>query len=91
MEAHRRMEFTSGVELAALVEKIAAGPVEKVAVDREARWSGRKTGCRALAWRRCRRAEQRRDGEGGAVEREAQWRARSPRRCGGASRCAAVR
>jgi hypothetical protein len=76
------MEFTGGVELAALVEKITAGPVEKVAVDREARWRGRKTGCRALAWRRCRRAEQRRDGEGGAVESaiaEAVWRSRSRR------------
>jgi hypothetical protein len=75
------------------VEKVAAGPVEKVAAGAcaweahggwEARWRERKTGCRALARRRCRLAKQKRDGEGGMVERDAQWRAPALRWRGGA-------
>jgi hypothetical protein len=84
IEAHRCVVFTGvklagGAELAALVEKGAAGPVEKGAAGlrtreghsrREARWRGRKAGCHALARRRCRSGEQSCDGEGGTVERE---------------------
>jgi len=54
------VELTDGAKLAAPVEKAAAG--------REAQWRGRKTGCRAWTRWRCQSAEQRRDGEGGAVE-----------------------
>jgi hypothetical protein len=69
------VEFTGvaladGTELAAPVKKATAGPVEKAAAGlcaEEARWRGRKIGCRALA-RRCRLAERRRSGEGSAVE-----------------------
>ena len=75
------MKFT-GVELAASVEKGMIGPVEKAAAGlcageahggREARWRGRKTGCHALARRRCRPTEERHDGgrrggEGSTVE-----------------------
>ena len=85
MEASRRVEFTSveladGAELAAPMEKVAAGAVEKATVRprareahswRETRWRGRKMGCHALARRRCWPAERRRDGDGGTVEREA--------------------
>jgi hypothetical protein len=94
MVARQRVEFTD-VELAAPVEKATAGPVEKDAVGpcarearggRYARWRGRKTGCCALARRRCRPAERRRDGEGSAMEREAWWRASSLRRCSGLER-----
>jgi hypothetical protein len=55
------VELADGVELAASVEKVAAGPVKKAAVGlhagedhggREARWRGRKTGYRALVRRR---------------------------------------
>jgi hypothetical protein len=76
IEARQCVEFTGveladGTELAAPVKKATAGPVEKVAAGlcaEEARWRGRKTGCRALARRRCRLAERRRSGEGSAVE-----------------------
>jgi hypothetical protein len=73
------VELAGGAELAALVEKAAAGPVEKGAAGlrtreghgrREARWRGRKTGCHALARRRCQSGERSRDGEGGTMERE---------------------
>jgi len=66
MEARRRVEFTGielvgSAELTALVEKPVAGPMEKAAAGLragearggwEARWRGRKAGCRALARRR---------------------------------------
>jgi hypothetical protein len=70
MEARQCAEFTDGAELAALVEKGAAGPCTGEARGgREARWRGRKTGllCSgaeeilAGGARRC-------DEEGGAVE-----------------------
>jgi hypothetical protein len=86
------VELAGGAELATLVEKVVTGPVEKAVVGpcvgedrggREARWRGMKMGCCALVQRRCRPAEWRRDGEGGTVEREARWRASSPRRHGG--------
>jgi hypothetical protein len=51
--------------------------------EREAWLRGCMTGCRALSWRRCRPAEQSRDGEGSTAESkvtEAAWRrARLPR------------
>jgi hypothetical protein len=94
MEACRHVEFTGveligGAELAALVEKDAASPVEKAAAgphtleghDRREEWRrGRKTGCCALARWRYRLAEQRGGGEGGAVESAA---AEAARACGG--------
>jgi hypothetical protein len=75
MEARQYAEFTGveltgGAELAALVEKGAACPCTGEARGgREARWRGRKTGCRALARRRCWLAER-----GGAMKREVRWR-----------------
>jgi hypothetical protein len=87
------IERAGGTELAAPVEKATVGLVEKAAVGpcareahdgRETRWRGRKTGCRALAWRRYRPAERRRDGEGGVVERETGWRGKLPRQRSGA-------
>jgi hypothetical protein len=93
MEARQCAEFTDGVELAALVEKGAAGTCTGEARSgREARWRGRKTGLScsgaeeilAGGARRC-------DEEGGVVEREARWRAPSLRQHDGAwSRRAAV-
>jgi hypothetical protein len=97
MEARWHVKFTgvelaSGAELAAPIEKATTGPVEKATAGpcagearggRDARWNETKTGWRALARRRCRLAEQRRDGEGGAVEREARRRAPPPRWHGG--------
>ncbi|XP_066312941.1 uncharacterized protein [Miscanthus floridulus] len=63
------VELSGGVELAAPVEKATAGPRAAEGRDgREARWRGRKMGCRALVQWRCRLAERRRDGEGGTVE-----------------------
>jgi hypothetical protein len=76
MKARQRVEFTS-VELAAAVEKDAASPMEKVVAGsralegrgvRVAQWRRRKMGYCALAWWRCRLAERRGGGEGGAVE-----------------------
>jgi hypothetical protein len=65
MELARGAEVTS-VELVAPVEKAAADSVEKIGHSgREARWRGRKTGCHALAWWRCRLAERRCGGEHG--------------------------
>jgi hypothetical protein len=89
MEA-RRMEFigvdlVGDAELAALVEKDTGSPVEKAAADprtlegrdgREERRRGGKTSCYALARWRCRPADRRGGGEGGAVESaaaEAVW------------------
>jgi hypothetical protein len=75
MKARQRVEFT-GVELAAAVEKDAASPMEKVVAGsralegrgvRVAQWR-RKMGYCALARWRCRLAERRGGGEGGAVE-----------------------
>ena len=71
------VELASGATLAAPMGKATVGPMEKAAVGpcagevrggREARWIGRKTGCRALAWRRCRPTKRKHDGEGGTVE-----------------------
>jgi hypothetical protein len=82
------LELAGAAELVAPVEKVMTGPVEKAewvyALEKRAGGTvERKTGCRALARRRCRATEWRRDGEGDAVEREARWRAPSPRRCCG--------
>jgi hypothetical protein len=61
MVAHRHVEFI-GVKLATPVEKATTGPVVKAAAvpcageargERETRWRERKTGCCALARRRC--------------------------------------
>jgi hypothetical protein len=91
MEARRRVEFTgveltSDTKLTAPVEKATTGSVEEAAAgpcaleargEREAWWRGSKTGCCALARWRCHLVEWRHSGEGGAVEREVRWRARS--------------
>jgi hypothetical protein len=77
VEARRHVEFTRGSELAAPVEKAAAGLVEKAAAApcagegrgrKEAQWRGRKTGCHTWVRWRCQATEQRHDGEGSVVE-----------------------
>ena len=86
METRRRVESTGGAELAALVEKVAVGLVEKATASRhagegcsgqEAQWRRRKTGCRAWMQWKCWPVVRTCDGEGGAVETavaEAAWR-----------------
>jgi hypothetical protein len=80
-------EQSGGAELAAPVEKAAqvlwrrvrrVRALEKDAAAWEAWWIGRKTGCHALARRRCQSGERSHDREG------EWWRAPSPRRRGGA-------
>jgi len=63
------VELAGGTELAAPVEKAAAGLVEKNGCGgREVQWRGRKTGCHAWARWRYQPTEHRQDGEGCAVE-----------------------
>jgi hypothetical protein len=76
MEAHRRVEFTGvelvgGMKLSTLVDKDAASPVEKATAGPHAieGRSGREGAVEEDGWR-----------SRGAVEREARWRVRSPRR-----------
>jgi hypothetical protein len=81
------VELTSGAELAAPLEKAASSLVEKAAVVRaleKVTTGGRRSGeggRPAAALGHCRDAGRR---SGGVMDREARWRARSPRQCGGA-------
>jgi hypothetical protein len=84
-EVHRYRARCSGGEGhgRSLGERCSGSMRRRSRDGREARWRVRKTGCRALAQRKCWPADQRRDGEGGVVDSTV---AGSERHCGELSR-----